>query len=75
LKLVRYGISFLTRPPQVFRVKSESALHWITENNQRYLKSACSSRTFTDKKLAQKECDKYHEELVESVEDYAKKKA
>lgn len=74
MKLVRYGISFLTRPPRVFKVKSESALHWITENNQRYLKSACSSRTFSNEKLAQKECDRYREELMESVEDYGKKK-
>lgn len=53
----RYAISYMSRPPQVIQIINETSMHWITSENEKLIKSACSSKTYSRK-------DDVHRELA-----------
>lgn len=56
----------MQRPPVVFRITGETALHWKDENGKNLLKGACSTTTYSRKKEAEQACSQSKKALVET---------
>lgn len=51
----QYAISYMSRPPKVIQISSETSMHWITTENEKLIKSACSSKTYSRKEDVHRE--------------------